>query len=73
MLEVVKQIIVKNKYLYEEDLIQLVVVPHLSNIDQILDVEVKIKAVDLILDLAKSSQSPCAKKLIDILIKVSVG
>jgi hypothetical protein len=68
----VQQIITRNKYLYEEELVQLVVVPHLSDIDQTSDIGVKTKAVEQILDLVESSQTACVQDLIDILRKVWV-
>ena len=57
--------------LFQDDLIQSVVVPHFAHIDTEPDAEVRVRTVQLLVDLGMSCQTPCCLDILELIRKVS--
>ena len=57
-------------FVFQDELIETVVLPHLANIDQDSDSEVQPAAVTLLVDLAHTSQTHRCMEILELLKKV---
>ncbi|XP_064629998.1 tuberin-like isoform X3 [Lineus longissimus] len=69
-LAVLSCVLSANRHLYEDELIHIVVLPHLAFIDNDPDVDIRNNAVQLLLDLAQGCQSQRCADILDILERV---
>ena len=59
-----------NMFRLQDDLIDAVVLPHITRVDVETDSEVRLKVVELIIDLAESCTSDHFFRLFDVIKKV---
>ncbi|XP_046387021.1 tuberin [Ischnura elegans] len=70
VLDILSDIIRTNRSLYEEDLMERVVVPHLQHVDSDPDTAVRNAAAQLLVDLCLDCDSKRCLELLDILEKI---
>ncbi|XP_071440421.1 tuberin-like [Hetaerina americana] len=70
VLDILSDIIRTNRSLYEEDLMERVVVPHLQHVDSDPDTAVRNAAAQLLIDLCLECESKRCLELLDILEKI---
>ncbi|XP_013385066.2 tuberin [Lingula anatina] len=69
-LDVLADIISKNKQLYEDDLVKEAVLPHLGHIESDSDPEVRVLATQLLVNLALGCSSPRCMEILALIEKV---
>ncbi|KAG8222544.1 hypothetical protein J437_LFUL004580 [Ladona fulva] len=70
VLDILSDIIRTNRAIYEEDLMERVVVPHLQHVDSDSDPAVRNAAAQLLIDLCMDCESKRCLELLDILDKI---
>ncbi|XP_036393282.1 tuberin isoform X1 [Megalops cyprinoides] len=71
VLDVLSFVLSTNRQLYEEELIEVVVIPHLSQIAEDRDLHVRKLATQLLVDLAEGCNTHHFNSLLDIIEKVA--
>jgi len=71
VLDILATVLNTNKHLYEDEMLEVVVLPQLPHIEMDADLQVRIKAVQLLVDLSLSCQSIRCLDILGLLQKVS--
>ncbi|XP_017770423.1 PREDICTED: tuberin [Nicrophorus vespilloides] len=70
VLEVVSYIVQLNKMLYEEELIDRIILPHLNNLQMVKDEKIRSAGAGILIDLCLTCESKRCFELLDVLEKL---